>query len=130
VETVLVCNACRAETTLGGLRVTEQGDAMTFCAAHQTHSEGFGYSLLLAVPRQGTAQTIDSLTSGITLMELRSEQTPTLHAALQDMSSLCGQVPVGQLLRDRERTWGDVRAPERCPACDAFSDWPSQFPRP
>jgi hypothetical protein len=51
VVTVLVCNACRAERRLDEHRVTEQADVLTFCAVHQSHTEGVGFSLLLLQPQ-------------------------------------------------------------------------------
>lgn len=94
---------------------------MTFCAAHQRHSEGHGFSLLLPLSESAGVVEIDSLPAGTTLHALMTDGAEPPHAALPDMSSLCGAVPAGSLLSLTDTTWGDLERDFRCPACDALS---------
>jgi hypothetical protein len=111
METVLVCNCCQAETRLDGHRTTQNTEAMSFCAAHMAHSEGSGFSLLLPLS-EVTIRPITSLVAGTTLTGMCSGGSA--HAALPDMSSLCGHVAAGVLLRLGQRR-GDVPIADRCP---------------
>jgi hypothetical protein len=118
VETVLVCNLCRAETWLDG-RVTQQLDVMTFCDAHKDHAEGHGFSVLLPLAQFGVA--IAALPAGVTVNQLLTGTVSIVHAALGDMSSLCGQISPGVLLRYDHMLWGSVPSENRCPACDVLT---------
>jgi hypothetical protein len=121
LETVLVCNYCRAETRLDGRRTSQEADAMTFCAAHQRHSEGHGFSLLLPLSESAGVLAISSLPVGTTLHSLMTDGAERPHAALPDMSSLCGAIPAGRLLRLTDTVWGDIERDFRCPECDALT---------
>jgi hypothetical protein len=121
METVLVCNMCRAETRLDGY-VTQELAVMTFCDAHTVHSEGYGFSILLPLAQFGGILAIAALPAGASPMRMLADGTvPTIHAALGDMSSLCGQMARGALLRVNGTLWGDVRFEDRCPACAALT---------
>lgn len=120
---------CRAETRLDGY-VTQQLDVMTFCAAHREHAEeGYGFSVLLPLDQFGAIHSVRSLPAGAAPDQLVTDAGQLeAHAALDDMSSLCGRISPGILLRYSEMTWGAVPARNRCSACDTLTGPPAPEP--
>jgi hypothetical protein len=120
LETVLVCNYCRAETRLDGF-AAQQRDVMDFCNDHQNHTEGHGFSVLLPLAQFGIV-AITSLPAGATVSQfIAGSASPIVHAALEDMSSLCRRLGAGSLLRFNGLSWGDVPTQDRCAGCNALT---------
>jgi hypothetical protein len=123
METVLVCNVCRAEIRLVGPRANQYVDVMTFCNAHRPHAEGVGFSLLLPLSQpRDRERAAGTLQAGATVGGLTSEERPlTVHAALPDMSSLCGQYSPQTLLPMFDLSWNEIPSDSRCADCDTLS---------
>jgi hypothetical protein len=121
VKTILVCDSCRAKTPLDGEQVTHVQRVMTFSLVHKAHTGPTGFSLL-PLAGAGSEHSTTLLPAGVTPRSLLGPAAGlTVHAALADMSSLCGQAAKGALLRRMDLSWIDIPGDERCEVCESLT---------